>query len=64
MVAAGEAPDDEASSVDEQDVGAISGGAESGGADRGMAVGENRELLLLSRLLPLPVKPAVAMLLC
>lgn len=52
MVAAGEAPDEEARSAVEEEVGAI-----SGGADRGMAVGENSELLLLSRLPPIPMRP-------
>ena len=53
MVAAGEAPDDDANAD-----GAVNGGAERGGADRGTG-GENIALLL-SRLGPGPLPLVVA----
>lgn len=55
MVAAGEAPDEEASAD-----GAVNGGADRGGADRGIRGGENMELLL--SLLD-PLKPLMPILL-
>lgn len=48
MVAAGEAPDDEAKA--DVDEGTVSGGAESGGADKGGTTGGEKMALLLSRL--------------